>query len=253
MIYLYGLTDAPDIAALEGVDGVTGPVETAQLDGAVLIYGPHDGGEIRAKRRYLLAHARVLEMALQAGTVLPMRFGMAAEDVAEVAALIAKQRDRITDHFQRLAGFVELGIRIDFDKPQALEHQLQRHPTLMRERDRLAEAPQVDRMAQAEFGRRLGEALDRHRTDCQQALVRALKPHLNDLVLRAPETEAQLLSADILLPAMEQEAFAAQLDTLVRKTEFLPGAEPHLRFVGPVPAYSFVRFDLGRTPTSEAA
>lgn len=253
MIYLYGLTDAPDTTAISGHDGVTGPVQTTALTSnagnaapPVLIYGEHDGGEIRAKRKALLAHARVLETALANGTVLPMRFGLVAQSLAEVSDLVAAKADVIADHFERLKGLVELGIRITYDTDQALAHEVARHPNLAAERSALAAARRHDKMAQADFGRRVGEALDRHRTDCQRALIAALKPDVTDLIVRTPEAEAQLFSGDVLLPASAQEGLAERLETLARDTGFLPGAEAQIRIVGPVPPYSFVRFDLGR-------
>jgi len=251
MIYLYGLTNAPDISALGGQAGVTGPVQTTRLApdepaSPTLIYSNHDGTEVRPKRKALLAHARILEMALDQGTVLPMRFGLIARDLAEVADLVASKTTTITEHFDRLNSLVELGIRVTFDTNEALAHEVTRHPKLIAERDALASAPRPDKMAQADFGRRVGEALDRHRTDCQRALLAVLRPEVTDLVVRTPEAEAQLLAADVLVPADAQDTLAQRLDTLARDTGFLPGVEPQIRIVGPVPPYNFVRFDLGR-------
>ncbi|MEM9342705.1 MAG: GvpL/GvpF family gas vesicle protein [Pseudomonadota bacterium] len=246
MIYLYGLTNAPDASALDTLEGVTGPVQTTALEsGPTLIHSPHDGAEVRAKRKALLAHARVLETALTSGTVLPMRFGLVARDLDEVAELVAAKSATIDEHFDRLSGLIELGLRVTFDTQQALQYQLSRDSALAAQRAALAKA-RSDHMAQAEFGRRLGDALDRHRTDCQRALLTALRPHVSDLVVRTPEAEAQLLAADILIPADAQDDIAQRVDTLARDTGFLPEAEPQIRLVGPVPPYNFVRFDLGR-------
>lgn len=253
MIYLYGLLDSENGKTVpEGVSGVTGDVETAFLPQGHLIYGRHDGVEIPAKRRNLLAHARVLETFQTLGTVLPMRFGMIAASIEEAASLIAEQSDTIREQMTRLNGLVELGLRVSFDRDTALAHQLERYPELARERTRLQASTRHGHFDHAEFGRKLGEALDRHRTDTQRKLLSALKPHVRDLVLRAPEHDSQVLAADILISASAQEDFAEKVMAFANECGFGGGSEAFIKIVGPVPAYNFVRLSLA-APSEQAA
>ncbi|MEO1238054.1 MAG: GvpL/GvpF family gas vesicle protein [Pseudomonadota bacterium] len=245
MIYLYGLMH-PKVRdpaeAVSTVEGVTGPVDCQTLDAGHLVYGPHDGSEIRAKRRFLLAHARVLETAATSGTVLPMRFGMLADNLADVAELVLAQSDNIAQHFERLDGTMEFGVRIAFSGDDALAHELKRHPDLLAERDRLARGS--GHFQHAEFGRKLGEALERHRTDLQRKLIAALKDDVVDLVVRPPETEFQVLNAHILIKSDAEGDVPAKLDALARSLDFAPGTEPRIELVGPAPLYNFVSLNL---------
>ncbi len=254
MIYLYGLLEPgarPAPGVLETASGVTGPVTFTELPQGGLIHGPHDGAEILPRRRVLLAHTRVLETCLDAGALLPMRFGMSAGGVPEVAALLAAQADALTPQFQRVRGRVELGLRVSFPRDAALEAVLAEDPALRAERDRLRARP-AGHFDQADFGRRLGEALDRRRTAAQRRLLAELRGEMVDHVLRAPEEDVQVLSAEVLLPAEAQEAFATRVESAARACGFAPGADPQLRLVGPVPPYHFVRLSLG-VPAGEAA
>jgi hypothetical protein len=254
MIYLYGLL-SPDTegtsALAAGLDGVTGPVQLEPLPQGHLIYGHHDGSEILAKRRFLLAHARVLERFLEAGTVLPMRFGMMAADLGEVARMLVGQETDIADQLTRLKGLVEFGVRVSYDRSRALAHQLDRHEALALERAQLLARGSGHHFEQAEFGRRLADALDRHRTDAQHTVVKALKEHVVDMVIRAPEEDVQVLAADLLVPKGSEADLERTLTNVLTATDFGGGGAPQIRLIGPEPPYNFVRMTL--TEPAEAA
>lgn len=255
MIYLYGVLDPaaqPDPAALDGLAGVTGPAGIATLPVGHLIHGPHDGGEILAKRRNLLAHTRVLEALLPQGTLLPMRFGMVAADLVAVAEMLEARRARLAEEFARLGGQVEVGLRLSFDRTAALACLLDAAPDLRAERDRLLGRARGAHFEQAELGRRLAERLERRRTEAQSTLARRLAPYLTDSVLRAPEEDVQVLALDALLPATEERRFAETVAQAAAECGFAPGAEPRIRLIGPVPPFSFVRLSLD-APHRDAA
>lgn len=249
MIYLYGLlqTGFPGPTAIaETLTGVTGPIQTQALPQGILVYGPHDGSEILAKRRFMLAHARVLEAFLQAGTVLPMRFGMISESVEEVAELLTAQAELVTEQMSKLGGLVEIGLRIDFDKDTALAQQLERWDVLKTERDRLLVQSRGDHFRQAEFGRKLGDALDRHRTDAQHQVVKSLSDRVKDMVVRAPEHDVQVLSADVLIARGTEDELTENVTEILNGVDFGGGAEPQIKLIGPEPPYNFVRLSLAQ-------
>ncbi|ARE42204.1 putative gas vesicle synthesis protein [Rhodovulum sp. P5] len=254
MIYLYGLLEpgceVPE--ALTGLDGVTGPVDLTPLPQGTLIHGAHDGTEIRPKRRYLLAHTKVLETAASDAPVLPMRFGMWAKDVAEVADLLDAREGQIVSAFDRIRGQVELGLRIDFPREAALFATLQAEPALAAERDKLMAARTPNHFAQAEFGRKLAERLDARRGAAQKELLAWLRPQLTSHVLGKPESDVQVLAADVLIPADQQQTFAAAVEALAAVCDFAPGAEPQIRLIGPVPPFNFVKVSLSPHRTEAA-
>lgn len=247
MIYLYGLMK-PDTEGAEALaadlQGVTGPVHIAHLSHALLIYGAHGDGEILAKRRYLLAHAHVLEAFLELGTVLPMRFGMIAQDVAAVSEVLSRQSDLLCQEMGRLEGLIELGVRISFDRDAALAAQLQRDPSLLAERDRLRGATAGAHFDKAEFGRKLGEALERHRTDTQKQLIRQIRAHVADFNVKTPDADVEVLNAEVLLPQSALTNFSDELASLCGQVEFGGGSEPMIRLIGPEPPYHFVKVAL---------
>lgn len=255
MIYLYGLlppdarTDAVDLSALAGV---TGDVALSPVGMGHLIHGPAPEGEILPKRRLLLAHTRVLEAFNAAGTVLPMRFGMSAPEVAALDAMLERDHDEIEAHFQKLEGATEFGIRIAFDREAALQAVLDDTPALGREHARLARQHPAPHFEAAEFGRRLAAALDDRRTAAQKSALEQLVPFVRDHVLRAPDEDNQILAADVLIARGEESRLETLIEEIATRSSFAPNSQPSLRLVGPVPAYSFVRLML-TLDQSEAA
>ena len=252
MIYLYGLTNTPASSSrLAELQGVTGAVEATKTPCGWLIYGPFDGDELLPKRRHLLAHTRVLEAVGEGATVLPMRFGMQASSADEFCALVSEHEAEIMAGFQRLEGQVELGLRIEFPREAALKATLDADPALAKTHASLVRLQQAPHFEAAAFGQKLADALDRRRADAQRTLLDQLRPHLTDVVVKAPESDVQVLAVDVLVPWTSQTFLSEVLeDSVGAVAGFAPDAEPTIRIIGPVPPFSFV--DLTLAPAEAA-
>lgn len=252
MIYLYGvLPGGTDRCAVpEMSDGVTGPVRIADAGPFRLVYGPSDDHEIAPKRRRLLAHARTLEACAQHAPVLPMRFGLTAPDIETVAKTLTAQETVLSTAFETVAGRAEFGVRVDLARPSALTAAIAAEPDLAAEHARLAAGPPARRAA-ADFGRRLADRLDRRRAAAQRTMISELRRDWTRHLVRAPETDVQILAVDALFPPAEAQAVARRVEEAARATGFAPDAEPTVRMVGPNPPYSFVDLHLP-SPAREA-
>lgn len=247
MIYLYGLIEpgaAPDPSVLAALEGVTGPVRMDDLGTAILVHGPADTAEILPRRRHLLAHARVLEALTGGAAILPMRFGMVADDISELVPVVTAQSGVIATQFDAVRGAAEYGIRVSFSREAALAATVRADPALEAERARLAGRAGTGRMETAEFGRRLADRLDRRRAAAQKELLAALAPDFVAHVLRVPDEDTQALAIDALVADARAPDLAQRVEAMARLSDFAPGAEPEVRLVGPGPAYSFVRLTL---------
>ena len=212
--YLYGLLAPPARgtlaqmqAAAAGVTSLGGPVALSAVEGMLLVHCPCDLAEISQTRRNMLAHTRMLEALMPLATCLPVRFGVIAQDLAEVARMIHERRAELVGHAQRLLDHVEIGLRVRFPRDRALAQLMAETPDFVAERDRLMGQGAGAHFARADFGRRLAEALDARRTRDQKRLLAALRPHVRDHVLRAPEEDVEVLRAEFLIPAAGVDAF----------------------------------------------
>ncbi|MEM6826247.1 MAG: GvpL/GvpF family gas vesicle protein [Pseudomonadota bacterium] len=255
MNYIFGLLETQTGAVatdFEDVPAEMGALALVAAGPATLICGHGASHQIRAKRRNLLAHARVLETAARFGTVLPMRFGMTAECIESVSDRLRLQEHAVSGEFDRLSGQVEFGVRAAFPKQAVLAAMLSEEPALLHERDRLKARSTPDRMQTAEFGRRIAERLERRRWDAQHNMLSRLATVWRDHTVRVPDEDVQVLAADVLAPAADHDAMAAEIEAAAAASGFAPDAEPSVRIVGPMPPYSFVRLSLGMADEAAA-
>lgn len=247
MIYLYGLCNIPVAqvsAQIQNCDGLQGPLRLAAIAGWTLVYSDHDDQEIIPRRRLLLRHTQILEGLLQLGAVLPARFGLVAATLEQVHDLIVARATLIGTEFDKIAGAVEIGVRISFAREAALTAALDADPTLKAAHRDLMQKGRDAHFALAAFGGRLAERVDRRRGLAQKQLLDAFRPLARDHVLRAPEDDTEVLRAEFLLDAARQEAFQTTVQDAAQTLDFAPESEPQIQIIGPVPMYNFVRLNL---------
>ena len=256
MIYLYGLIDAPAQALAANLDcmiGLEAPFAVAQIGAWQVIYSQHRTREILPKRRLLLKHTKLLEQAQQVGTLLPARFGLAAHSLQQAIDLIQMRREEIGAQFARLAGLVEIGVRIRFPRAQAIAVTLQSHPQLQKQHAALRRASVEDRFALAQFGGQLADALERRRGRAQGKLLSLILPHCQDHVLRAHDEDIDVLKAEFLVAHDTLAAFQDHVIAAAKTVDFASNCEADIAFIGPVPMYHFVNLNLAFQDDEEAA
>ena len=247
MVYLYGLSEAhPDALqnVLQGMPGLEAPVELTHIGDWVVLHSAHTTKEVMPKRRLLLAHTKVLEAALTCGTILPARFGLVASSFGEVAKLINVRHQVISDQFEKVRDAIEIGVRVSYDKEAAIHATLQSDSALMAKHKSLQKAGPEARFAIAEFGGKLADHLDRRRGQTQKKLLSNLLRLCHAHVLRKPEDDTEVLRAEFLVGAAQQDAFQQAVIAAASTQDFAPGAEPQIEIIGPVPMYNFVNLNL---------
>lgn len=243
-LYAYAIVRPDRAAPPPGVTGIGGtPVALLPAGPFAVIAGPAPEGEVRRTRRNLLAHVKVLEAALGHGPLLPMRFGVVAAGREALAAHVGRHADALAALLERHDGVAEFGLRITFPREAAMAALAARRPDFAATRARLLREG-AGRLAYADLGRAVAEALDDARKTAERALMALLRPLARDAVLRAPESDVEVLRAEFLLPLGAEDAFAATAAERAAALPFGGGAVPELRLVGPVPAYSFVSLAL---------
>jgi hypothetical protein len=245
MIYLYALLDSATPPPTEDLTGVTGIVEATRMGRGWLIHSPAEDDQILPKRRQLLAHARVQEALMPEGTVLPMRFGIFADDLPQITRLFDQRADEIAERFDALAGRAEVGLRIGFPRDAALAATLAADSRLRQDHNRLSGLSRPPHFEVAEFGRRLADSLDQRRGAAQKRLISALRGQWEDYVLKAPDSDVEVLSVECLVASDSIDAVARRAqDEAAALSDFAGGAEPMIQIVGPVPAFHFVELAL---------
>jgi Gas vesicle synthesis protein GvpL/GvpF len=165
--YLYAIIGSAEKQEWD-VSGIDGNAVHTITDGRVsAVASDLSYSRIRPERRHLAAHQQVLARLMEETTLLPMRFGMIADNTGEVRRLLSLNRERFLAHLDRMAGKVEMGLRVRWDVPNIFAYFVNRDPELRRLRDRYFGGPRdATRDEMIEIGQFFDGLLKRERDAC---------------------------------------------------------------------------------------
>ncbi len=174
--YLYAIAalDKDRACDVAGIDGA--PVYSVHCGRVTAVVSKCARQKLRPERAHLAAHKAVLQRLMLDSTVLPMAFGTIAGDLKAVRRLLALNQEVFLEQLERLAGKVEMGVRVKWDVPNIFEYFVDIHPELRLLRDRLLgtrrEPRQEDRMELGQlFARILDEDREAHAASLEEALA----------------------------------------------------------------------------------
>jgi len=237
MTVVYGIVPAE--TPLDGVPaGIGGaPVGRVVSGGLAALVSPVEGDELRATRRDLLSHSAVLERAIAAGPVLPLRFGIVLRDEDAVAnELLEPRHAELTALLERFERLVELRVKAFYDEDAVLREIVRSDPAIAGLSEATRDAPEVATRAQrVRLGEAVARALEATHDRDSRAIFGRLRPLAEDIVVE--ESESSLaFTASFLVDRGRVEAFDAAMDELAREHE----GRITFKYLGPLPPHSFV-------------
>jgi hypothetical protein len=109
MIYVYGVTERQrELPAVAGLGGAS--LEGVPAGALTAVCSSHDQLELRPDAGAAWAHDQVVEALMEAGPVLPARFGTTFDDSASLARAVATSADSLHGTLRRVKGCVELAV-----------------------------------------------------------------------------------------------------------------------------------------------
>jgi hypothetical protein len=200
--------------------------------------------DARLRRDDLLAHARVLESLVEDSTVLPMRFGVIVETDEEVAHNVLEAgEDRLTALLSSFDGLVQLTVKAYHDQDRALRHLFRERPELRELRDQAA-AGRASYHSQLTLGEAIARALDELASDDAAMVYDELAGLAEHIVSSEVNAKDQILDAALLV---QRGARTKTDEGVTRLRRTLPD-RVRLRYIGPLPPYSFVDGQLAGEP-----
>ena len=240
-VYVYGVFSGADLAGVS-VGGVEGAeVHTVEHAGLAALVSTLRADELAAARE-LRAHWRVLEEASKGATVLPVRFGtVMASDDAVREHLLEPNAERLTQLLGELAGRVQLNVKGDYDEERMLRDVVKTSPQVgaLRERVRTLSdaASYYDRIRLGELVS--AEVAGRRQRDEALALAR-LEPVAVTARAEPVSSQTGAFNLAFLVESRAVDEFSEAVGGL--RAEL--GERVELRYVGPLPPYSFAEADL---------
>ncbi|MBI2565817.1 MAG: GvpL/GvpF family gas vesicle protein [Candidatus Schekmanbacteria bacterium] len=250
--YLYAITapeatcDLRGLTPVASADGQAGDELRVVRAGAIaFITSAFHGREVRPQRANIAAHHAVLQALMQSSVAfLPVAFGVVAPSLSNLQALLAANEATIAEELDRLAGKVELTLKVSWDVPNIYEFFVFRNPELAELRDRLQNkwgpSSRDERIALGRtFESLLHDARERHRANVEAILENvALEIHEGPV-----KREEQVMN----LTCLVERARATEFEQAVFAAAALFDDNYAFDYSGPFPPFHFVRVALGKS------
>jgi hypothetical protein len=184
----------------------------------------------------------VLAHAIEQGSVIPMRFGMVMDDEDVVRErLLKRHAGELGDLLQSLDGRVQMTVRAFYAENALLQTAVASNEEIARRSAAVAGLPELDsRPERIALGELVAAAVDQRRARDEQALLERLKPLADDVRVDTPGGERVALNAQLLVRRDRRPALDAAIADLG------PALQGYLalRYIGPLPPYSFSELEL---------
>ena len=198
--------------------------------------------KIRPERANLKAHQAVLNRLMAGTTPLPMAFGTIAGQPGghppESWSAISRPSE---EQLQRVAGKVEMGLRVAWDVPNIFEYFVNTHAELRLARDRLAgtrhEFTQEEKI---ELGRMFDRMLNEDREEHTRNVERVLAPVCVEFKPNQCRNELEVMNLACLVRRDAQEEFSAGVFAAAK----LFDNNFSFDYSGPWAPHNFVELDL---------
>jgi hypothetical protein len=236
-VYVYGVVSerAQPIALTDGVDGA--PVRTVGHEGLAALVSAISRTQLRAAD--VRAHWRVLEQAFEHATVLPVRFGTLMDSEDEVRSRLLKaNRERLAELLDTMDGLIQLNVKGRYDEDALLREVLREVPGLARLRGRAERSGVVS--DQIALGQQVEREIERRRSRDAEAARQALQ----DLAVTTREEQVRHPDAFNVACLVARDRIDAFGEAVGKVRQMLED-RVEIRYVGPVPPFSFAEAELG--------
>ena len=208
--YLYAIVagDQPRSYSSLGIDG--NDVCTITEGRVAAVVSGLTGTKIRPQRAHLAAHQAVLKCLMADTTPLPMAFGTIAASPEAIRRILVRHRRAFEEQLRRVAGKVEMGLRVAWDVPNIFEYFVNTHAELRLARDRLVGARhQFTQEEKIELGRMFDRLLNDDREDHTRKVKHVLGPVCVEFKSSQCRNEQEVMNVACLVRRDGQEQFSA--------------------------------------------
>jgi hypothetical protein len=209
---------------------------------AVVSNVPHQ--QIRPERRHLAAHQGVLKRLMAERALLPMSFGIIADGPKAIQKILSRHQVALVKQLQRVAGKVEMGLRVTWEVPNIFDYFVNTHPELRAMRDEFfgptSRPPSQEN--KIEIGRLFDRLLNEDREVYCEQVEEILSRHCVEIKRHKPRNEREVMNLACLVRQEDQAQFEAGVFEGAARFDHNFAFD----YSGPWPPASFVDLSLNR-------
>jgi hypothetical protein len=207
--YVYAIVTAPgeQIYGMTGIDGA--PVYTIANGRVAAVVSDVPNAKIRPERRHLAAQQAVLKgLLFQADALLPMAFGIIADGPQAIQKILSRNHQAFIQQLHRVAGMVEMGLRVSWDVPNIFEYFVNTHLELRAARDRfLGSYRNPSQEDKIELGRLFDRLLNEDREAFTDKVEEILSDYCREIKRNKCRNESEVMSLACLVGREAQGRF----------------------------------------------
>jgi hypothetical protein len=244
-LYVYGVIPAADARGWPGAEGVDGPsatVRTIVAGELAALVSALPADRMPGRPDDLEAHRRVLSLANDRGTTIPMRFGIVIDGENGVREeLLGRHARELTDLLRKLDGHVQMTLRAFYAEDGLLREVAENDPEIASRTAAIQGLSELEsRQERIALGELIAERVTARREQDAQALLDTLSPLATEVRVDTPSSERVALNAQLLV----RRDSRATLDAAVGLLGAALQGQLALRYLGPLPPYSFADVSL---------
>lgn len=235
-LYLYAVAEAGSLS-LAGLQGMSkAALHTIEHGGLAVVVSDLPDKKVRPRRRNLEIHHTLLKDLADQADVLPMAFGIIAQDADEVRAFLMNNSETLREQLDRVRGHVEVVLRATWNVEDIFTYFVEQHADLRVMRDEfLGENGTASRDQMI----RLGQLFEQRLEEVRQEHLDAITTHLDTVCtdFRADDCrdEKEIMNVACLVPKGGFPFF----EDAVREAASRYSDEYLFRYTEPMAPYSF--------------
>lgn len=238
--YLYGFTDGQSSPLTELLGLAGAPVHVLRFQDVAALVSDHPVEKLSLLRRNLEPHHRVVREAGQQATFIPATFGHISESAEQILDLLRDNYAAIQEELHRLAGKVEMGVKLLWDVDSIFDFFVSFDRELRNRRDRVFGRSRPTLEEKLELGAYFDKRLKQERERLGNLIIEALRPLTSEVRVNPPSDEKMVLNAAFLIERSREKEFE---ESLYRAAGMFD-SNFALDYSGPWPPYTFVRLSL---------
>jgi hypothetical protein len=240
--YVYGVVRSKGASPPKGAGIDDEPIGVIAHGSVAALTSDVPGDFLEAGRQELLAHTRVLEEAMEASVVLPMRFGVVMPDEETVHdRLLGPFAETLEAQLQEMDGKVEVTIKGIHDEEAILREAIAENPEIAELKKAIQGKPEAATYYERiRLGELIAAALDDKRGAAAPQIIERLAPLAVDVRVGEPVHERMAVNASFLV----ERARLGEFDRVVDQIGAELAGRIQLKYTGPLPPHSFVELGV---------
>lgn len=242
--YLYGIIEEPQPTRFSFSGVGEAEVYTVNCQKVAAVVSDTELQEVDPTRKNVRAHTTIQDELFKEYTLLPMSFGVIATSEDEVQRLLEKNYDGFLRELKRLAGKIEVGLKVFWDR-EAMISEIERESqklTELKAKVNAASSPVEAQSLLVEAGKLVERVAIEWKNKYAREIYATLKELSVNTQFNDPLGVKNILNASFLIDKSKEREFQDNVYKLDSKYQ----GKVNFKYVGPLPPYSFVNVKLER-------